>query len=590
MNNSPQSMALWQQLLAAVKGTAPVRFVKSARNALLPENISDVVTGPAYALRPDRPMQMVDSARLLFDAMQGASQDQFEKMYSAPSKTEAVGHGLAGAIPMLGPGAAYSGEQMASGDVAGGLGTAAALLIPSLYRGGKAGAKWTGEAVDEVMAPRRAAAEALANKIKQAREWEAFNKANPNAAANTGKPSPYASGQGQGSMAQLPGDPTGIGGSPLFDGLGRSTVVNWGDEAVAPAPAASALPSRRDALKAGGAAGIGAMLAPKLMETPKTPVPLVEAAPVLGRSAPSALAREGLYRETKNRAVGYADPYVITQPKELPALNRDFNPETGKPYPGMSFKSGMINPERAHDRFFLSRVEGVGAGGEPVVAKQVFRMGREENLREALKAYTKNVTDYEIVPGKLGKINRVVHSEVTPEAALRLNTIEKRKLPLFTVDRRGRALNEGLDVPVDEMASSGMDFYLNDGAATGKSHAAVYATPKGKAPTKFIKEKLLVGDARQIDPSKAASIVDLTGKHRSSIPLSRPDTVGISPRYTKRVSIRLLKDTMAEQIKENKRAAGLKPPPLLAKAPVLQDNLKLSRFDFLRGIDLKKKP
>jgi hypothetical protein len=42
----------------------------------------------------------------------------------------AAGHGLAGALPIVGPMAAHAGEQIGSGDVAGGLGTATGLLAP----------------------------------------------------------------------------------------------------------------------------------------------------------------------------------------------------------------------------------------------------------------------------------------------------------------------------------------------------------------------------------------------------------------------------------------------------------------------------
>lgn len=44
--------------------------------------------------------------------------------------TEALGHGMAAAFPLLGPAAAQAGEQIASGDIAGGLGSAAGLLAP----------------------------------------------------------------------------------------------------------------------------------------------------------------------------------------------------------------------------------------------------------------------------------------------------------------------------------------------------------------------------------------------------------------------------------------------------------------------------
>lgn len=44
--------------------------------------------------------------------------------------SEAIGHGAAGVVPLVGPAAAAAGEQIGSGDVAGGLGAAAGMLIP----------------------------------------------------------------------------------------------------------------------------------------------------------------------------------------------------------------------------------------------------------------------------------------------------------------------------------------------------------------------------------------------------------------------------------------------------------------------------
>jgi hypothetical protein len=62
-----------------------------------------------------------------------AQLEQFKKAKSAYDKgqySEAVGHTIAGGLPLLGPVAAHAGEQIGSGDVAGGFGTAAGLLAP----------------------------------------------------------------------------------------------------------------------------------------------------------------------------------------------------------------------------------------------------------------------------------------------------------------------------------------------------------------------------------------------------------------------------------------------------------------------------
>lgn len=60
-----------------------------------------------------------------------AQVEQFKKAKDAYDQgriSEAVGHTVAGALPLMGPAAASAGEQIGSGDVAGGLGTAAGIL------------------------------------------------------------------------------------------------------------------------------------------------------------------------------------------------------------------------------------------------------------------------------------------------------------------------------------------------------------------------------------------------------------------------------------------------------------------------------
>lgn len=63
----------------------------------------------------------------------GAQVDQFKKAkkaYDDGRISEAVGHTMAGALPLMGPAAANAGEQIGSGDVSGGLGTTAGILAP----------------------------------------------------------------------------------------------------------------------------------------------------------------------------------------------------------------------------------------------------------------------------------------------------------------------------------------------------------------------------------------------------------------------------------------------------------------------------
>lgn len=72
-----------------------------------------------------------------------AQVDQFKKgkqAYHDGRISEAVGHTIAGALPLVGPAAANAGEQIGSGDISGGLGAGAGLLAPL-------GAKYGAEAV-----------------------------------------------------------------------------------------------------------------------------------------------------------------------------------------------------------------------------------------------------------------------------------------------------------------------------------------------------------------------------------------------------------------------------------------------------------
>ena len=79
-------------------------------------------------------------------AMAGAQGQQFVKAANEIQQgrySEAAGHGAAGLLPLVGPAAAAAGEQIGSGDVSGGLGSAAGLLanvespriVPPLARG-----------------------------------------------------------------------------------------------------------------------------------------------------------------------------------------------------------------------------------------------------------------------------------------------------------------------------------------------------------------------------------------------------------------------------------------------------------------------
>lgn len=95
------------------------RFVKGAW-----QNLNPVAAVKGLA-------QMASDPKKAYHSMVDASANQFTKAkadYDAGHYSEMVGHGLAGALPMVGPAAADAGETIASGDVAGGLGQAAGLV------------------------------------------------------------------------------------------------------------------------------------------------------------------------------------------------------------------------------------------------------------------------------------------------------------------------------------------------------------------------------------------------------------------------------------------------------------------------------
>jgi hypothetical protein len=116
--------------------------------ALLPSTTPrDYIEGPAYAAA-----HPLDSLALLLKAVGGAQVDQFRKAGDdlraigneptiggkVAAQSRAVGHTLAGVVPIVGPAAAHAGEQIAEGDIRGGLGSAAGLLTGVLAPGAAA--------------------------------------------------------------------------------------------------------------------------------------------------------------------------------------------------------------------------------------------------------------------------------------------------------------------------------------------------------------------------------------------------------------------------------------------------------------------
>jgi hypothetical protein len=126
-----QAVAEAEYSPAPVEGSAGGRFMSNLAEGLNPQAI---VQGLWRA-----GTHPVETAK----TMLGAQAGEFEKSKALAGEgryTEAGGHGLAAALPLVGPMAAQAGEQMATGDVAGGFGSATSLLapmaIPSAIRGG----------------------------------------------------------------------------------------------------------------------------------------------------------------------------------------------------------------------------------------------------------------------------------------------------------------------------------------------------------------------------------------------------------------------------------------------------------------------
>ena len=97
--------------------------------------------GLAKSFDPRGLIQAVASPVETVKGLVSAQGEQLQKSGEALGEgrySEALGRGLAGALPVVGPGAAAIGEQIGSGDVAGGLGAATASVLPA---GALAGAR-----------------------------------------------------------------------------------------------------------------------------------------------------------------------------------------------------------------------------------------------------------------------------------------------------------------------------------------------------------------------------------------------------------------------------------------------------------------
>jgi hypothetical protein len=98
-----------------IQSNAVGRFVSNAADQLNPMNLVRAALHPA------------DTVKALLDAHK-EQYEQAKQLYDDGRYVEAAGHLGAAALPLVGPAAAHAGEQIASGDVAGGLGSGAGLI------------------------------------------------------------------------------------------------------------------------------------------------------------------------------------------------------------------------------------------------------------------------------------------------------------------------------------------------------------------------------------------------------------------------------------------------------------------------------
>lgn len=110
-----------ENLPAQPEGSALGRFAAGVWEMVNPVSL---VTGVAQAAR-----HPIDTGTAIVGAM-GNELGKARDLYREGRYVEAAGHGLAGVLPVVGPAAAETGEQIASGDVAGGLGKMTGLVAP----------------------------------------------------------------------------------------------------------------------------------------------------------------------------------------------------------------------------------------------------------------------------------------------------------------------------------------------------------------------------------------------------------------------------------------------------------------------------
>lgn len=121
-------------LLPSSQPPAVGRFLTGFGNAVNPvpgiKQMTEEASNPSIGLRSTLGRHFIDPQTEQFskakDAVSGTG--EFEHMPASGRMMSAAGHAAAGILPLVGPAAANAGEQIGSGDVAGGLGSGAGLI------------------------------------------------------------------------------------------------------------------------------------------------------------------------------------------------------------------------------------------------------------------------------------------------------------------------------------------------------------------------------------------------------------------------------------------------------------------------------
>ena len=152
----PLSNAVKATLWDARKGITPQPVAAASPEETQPSAVSRFVSNAAERVNPVTMVtglaQAVAHPVQTMGALAGAQRAQFGKAGEAFQRggaagmTEAVGHTLAGALPILGPMAADIGEQAGTGDIAGALGAVVGSVAPVAAAGpvGRAAGRLSG--------------------------------------------------------------------------------------------------------------------------------------------------------------------------------------------------------------------------------------------------------------------------------------------------------------------------------------------------------------------------------------------------------------------------------------------------------------